>query len=120
MRSRRVIPARRTVPRRTTAKRRAFGNFASAMQQRDATNIVVNAQEEVTLIVPKDAQEATVVRNINSLMTTAPMFMNYATMYDQYKLNAVRVGIEMTYIGNDLLSNNSPSTAIIKCFFICT
>lgn len=105
MRSRRVIPARRTVPRRTTAKRRAFGNFASAMQQRDATNIVVNAQEEVTLIVPKDAQEATVVRNINSLMTTAPMFMNYATMYDQYKLNAVRVGIEMTYIGNDLLNS---------------
>lgn len=104
MRARRVIP-RRTVPRRTTAKRRAFGNFASAMQQRDATNIVVNAQEEVRLYVPRGGQEATVVRNINSLMTTAPMFMNYATMYDQYKLNAVRVGIEMTYIGNDLLNS---------------
>ena len=49
MRARRVIPVRRTVPRRTTAKRRAFGNFASAMQQRDATNIIVNAQEEVKL-----------------------------------------------------------------------
>lgn len=105
MRSRRVIP-RRTVPvRRTTAKRRAFGNFASAMQQRDATNIVVNAQEEVTLIVPNGANEATIVRNINSIMTTAPMFMNYATMYDQYKLNAVRVGMEMTYVGNQLLNS---------------
>lgn len=105
MRARRVIPVRRTVPRRTTAKRRAFGNFASAMQQRDATNIIVNANEEVRLIVPANGQEATVVRNINSIMTTAPMFMNYATMYDQYKLNAVRVGIEMTYIGNDLLNS---------------
>lgn len=105
MRSRRVIP-RRTVPvRRSTAKRRAFGNFASAMQQRDATNIVVNAQEEITLTVPNGANEATIVRNINAIMTTAPMFMNYATMYDQYKLNAVRVGMEMTYVGNQLLNS---------------
>lgn len=33
------------------------------------------------------------------------MYKNYATMYDQYKLNAVRVGMEMTYISNQLLNS---------------
>lgn len=104
MRSARV---RRTIPRRrrTTVRRQAFGNFASAMQQRDATNVVINAQEQVTMFVPSGAKEATVLRNINAMLTTSPMFFNYATMYDQYKLNAVRVGVEMTYIGNQLLNS---------------
>ena len=104
MRSARV---RRTVPRRrrTTVRRQAFGNFASAMQQRDSTNVVINAQEQVTMFVPSGAKEATILRNINAMLTTSPMFFNYATMYDQYKLNAVRVGVEMTYIGNQLLNS---------------
>lgn len=99
--------ARRTIPRRrrTTVRRQAFGNFASAMQQRDSTNVVINAQEQVTMFVPSGAKEATVLRNINAMLTTSPMFFNYATMYDQYKLNAVRVGVEMTYIGNQLLNS---------------
>ena len=102
----RAMRARRTIPRRRrTVKRQAFGNFASAMQQRDATNVVINAQESVTMLVPGNAAEATILRNINAMMTTSPMFMNYATMYDQYKLNAVRVGVEMTYIGNQLLNS---------------
>ena len=104
MRSARV---RRTVPRRrrTTVRRQAFGNFASAMQQRDSTNVVINAQEQVTMFVPSGSKEATILRNINAMLTTSPMFFNYATMYDQYKLNAVRVGVEMTYIGNQLLNS---------------
>ena len=66
MRSARV---RRTVPRRrrTTVRRQAFGNFASAMQQRDATNVVINAQEQVTMFVPSGAKEATILRNINAI-----------------------------------------------------
>ena len=89
MRARRTRAARP----RTTVRRQAFGNFASAMQQRDATNVVINTQEEFKLSVPANAKEATGVRNINALMTTSPMFFNYATMYDQFKLNAVRIAI---------------------------
>lgn len=92
-------------PRRSTQQRRAFGNMVSAMQQRDATNIVCNATEEVTLYVPTDCNQATLVRNVNAILTTCPMYMNYATMYDQFKLNAVRVSCEMTYIGNQLLNS---------------
>ena len=111
MYSRRV---RRSTPRRvvrpvsgsrSTTRRRAFGNMVSAMQQRDATNIVCNASEEVKMYVPNQCKEATVVRNMNAILTTAPMFLNYATMYDQFKLNAVRVSVEMTYINNQLLNS---------------
>ena len=90
---------------RTTVRRQAFGNFASAMQQRDATNVVINAQEEYKLCVPGGCTEATGVRNMNAILTTSPMFFNYATMYDQFKMNAVRISVEMTYINNQLLNS---------------
>lgn len=96
---------RRTVaPRRTTVRRQAFGNFASAMQQRDSTNVVLSLQEECNIIVPQGGKEATLARNVNALLCKAPYFGNYVGMYDQYKINAVRAAIEMTYIGNDLLN----------------
>ena len=102
MRANRVRAAR---PRRTAVRRQAFGNFASAMQQRDATNVVINAQEEFKLCVPTGCTEATGVRNMNAILTTSPMFFNYATMYDQFKMNAVRISVEMTYINNQLLNS---------------
>lgn len=75
------------------------------MQQRDSTNIVVSSQEDVTLVVPVGGKEGTIVRNVNALLCDAPYFQNYLGMYDQYKINAVRASIEMTYIGNDLLNS---------------
>ena len=80
--------------RRTTVRRQAFGNFASAMQQRDSTNVVVSMQENVIIGVPAQGNEGTIVRNVNALLCGTPYFENYAGMYDQYKINAVRVGID--------------------------
>ena len=98
-------PARRirTVPR-TSARRQAFGNFASAMQQRDSTNVVISTQEDVTLTVPQNGLEGTLVRNCNAILCDAQYFQNYLGMYDQYKINAIRASLEMTYISNDLLN----------------
>lgn len=90
--------------RRTTQTRRAFGNFASAMQQRDSTNVVISCQEDVTMNLPAACDEVTLVRNVNSLLITTPYFENYMGMYDQYKINAVRASMEMTNISNELLN----------------
>ena len=106
MRSRRT----RAVPRRTTVKRQAFGNFASAMQQRDSTNVVISTQEQVEIEVPANANQATLVRNVNAILTSTTYFENYMGMYDQYKVNAVRASMEMVSIGNQLLNTgNFPS-----------
>lgn len=107
MRSRRMYRRPRVIVRRprTSVRRQAFGNFASAMQQRDSTNVVISSVEDVSIEVPIGVKEATLVRNVNSIMTTTQYFANYMGMYDQYKLNAVRASIEMTYIGNELLNN---------------
>lgn len=92
------------IRRRTTQTRRAFGNFASAMQQRDSTNVVISTQEDVVLNMPHEADEVTLVRNCNSLLISTPYFENYMGMYDQYKINAIRASMEMTNISNELLS----------------
>lgn len=107
MRTYRRRPVRRIaapVRRRTTQTRRAFGNFASAMQQRDSTNVVISCQEDVVLNLPNHANEVTLVRNCNALLINTPYFENYMGMYDQYKINAVRASMEMTSISNELLS----------------
>ena len=99
--------ATRTYPRRgrrTTIKRQAFGNFASALQQRDSTNVVVSSVEDVVINVPADCNEGTVVRNVNALLCDTTYFQNYMGMYDQYKINAVRANIEMIRIDNSLLN----------------
>lgn len=100
-------PTRRvvSVPRRTTLKRQAFGNFASAMQQRDSTNVVISSQEDVTMYVPTGATNATLVRNVNAILTSTQYFKNYMGMYDQYKINAVRASLEMISIGNRILNS---------------
>ncbi|GAB1227963.1 hypothetical protein ENUP19_0366G0001, partial [Entamoeba nuttalli] len=85
--SRRNYP-RRGYKKRTTLKRQAFGNFASAMQQRDSTNVVISMQEDVSINVPVGANEGTMLRNVTALMTSTQYFHNYMGMYDQFKLNA--------------------------------
>ena len=62
--------ARAARPRRTV-RRQAFGNFASAMQQRDATNVVINAQEEFKLAVPQNGTEATGCQNCVHVSNTS-------------------------------------------------
>ena len=104
-RYRRAVPRVRVVPRRTSVRRQAFGNFASAMQQRDSTNVVISCQEDVTLYVPTGANNATLTRNVNSILTTTQYFQNYMGMYDQYKINAVRASLEMISIGNRILNS---------------
>ena len=96
--------------RRPTARRQAFGNFASAMQQRDSTNIVISNVEECNMYIPQNATNGTLVRNVNAILTSTQYFANYMGMYDQYKINAVRCAIEMTYCSDQLLSQvNFPS-----------
>lgn len=97
--------------RRKTLKRQAFGNFASAMQQRDSTNVVISTEENVTIEVPKYADEGTIVRNCNAILCRTEYFQNYLGMYDQYKINAIRASCEMTYCGN-LLMNASTFPSI--------
>lgn len=96
---------RRVVPRRSTVRRQAFGNFASAMQQRDSTNVVISTQEDVTIYVPTHTNQGTIVRNVNALLCNTQYFQNYMGMYDQYKINAVRASMEMISIGNRLLNS---------------
>ncbi|EDR24189.1 hypothetical protein EDI_017400 [Entamoeba dispar SAW760] len=102
MRGRRTMRRR---GRRSALRRQAFGNFASAMQQRDSTNVVISTQEDVTINVPANGSEGTLIRNVNAILTSTQYFENYMGMYDQYKVNAVRASLEMTFIGNGLLNS---------------
>lgn len=105
---RRVTRRPRMVSRRPrTARRQAFGNFAAALQQRDSTNIVASVQENVTLQIPVKCSEATIVRNVNAILTSSTYFRNYMGMYDQYKINSVRAAVEVLALNQQVSNSNS-------------
>ena len=74
------VSSMRAVPRRrTTLKRQAFGNFASAMQQRDSTNIVISKQEDVN-IYTSATTAASYAFSFGTIMFFIPFFLASITI----------------------------------------
>ena len=67
---------------------KARGNYRAALQQRDASNVVINA---VTTITCNSGANGTAFINMYDVLRRSQFFSNYAPMYDQFKINRVRV-----------------------------
>ncbi|EDR26246.1 hypothetical protein EDI_081030 [Entamoeba dispar SAW760] len=89
---------RATAPRaRRNLKSSMAGNLKAAFQQRDSTQVVLNATETVQLAIPANTNGATTVRNVTKLLCGTEFFQHYAGMYDQFKIDGVSVSAEIVY-----------------------
>ncbi|EDR28692.1 hypothetical protein EDI_118690 [Entamoeba dispar SAW760] len=89
---------RATAPRaRRNLKSTMAGNLKAAFQQRDSTQVVLNATETVQLAIPANTNGATTVRNVTKLLCGTEFFQHYAGMYDQFKIDGVSVSAEIVY-----------------------
>lgn len=80
-------PYRRGVSRsRTTVSGRANANIRNAFQQKDKTEVVINAKQSMSCIV----NGRTGVLNVFDALLHSEFFNNYAPMYDQVKLDKVK------------------------------
>lgn len=95
-RTRRATATRPTSTRRNLRSTMA-GNLRAAFQQRDATQVVLNATETVQLAIPANTNGATTVRNVTKLLCGTEFFQHYAGMYDQFKIDGVSVSAEIVY-----------------------
>lgn len=80
-------PYRRGVSRpRTTVNGRANANIRNAFQQKDKTEVVINAKQKMSCLINGKSG----VLNVFDALLHSEFFNNYAPMYDQVKLDKVK------------------------------
>lgn len=117
---------RRSYYRSTGSKRRAIGNYRAALQQRDSTDVnlsipstctVFNQDSEVPTGNVQDSTRrintGTFALNIWDLLRKSEFYKSYSNMYDQVKINSIR--IKLTPKSYTISSDNQ-----YKAFTICT
>nr|WDW25909.1 MAG: putative capsid protein [Canine stool-associated circular virus] len=108
--------------RSRSSRRRALGNARSARAQRDNATVVINriASFPITVTGSSSGSGSTTVYSgsttINhwNQLRLSQYFPNYSPMYDQVKIDKIRVKITGSQAGSAVTSNISP--AIIAAF----
>lgn len=129
-RRRRLYPrsrySRRVAYGSSRSKRRALGNYRAAIQQKDSTDVNLSIPSQCTifnqdteLIVntttldTRTFNTGTYALNIWDLLRKSEFYQSYSNMYDQVKINSIRV--KLTPKSYTISSNNQ-----YKAFTICT
>lgn len=98
--------------RSRTSRRRANGNSRAARAQRDSTTVVINRIATIpVLITPGDTNGYSTINHWDQLRLSN-FFPNYSPMYDQMKLDKVRVKVTGNQAGSAQTSNLSPSVVM--------
>lgn len=94
------------------SRRRAWGNARAARQQRDAATVTISriATTQVT-IASGSKSNAEIINHWNSLRLST-YFNNYAPMYDQMKLDKIKIKVTGSQAGSAQTGNWSPSIVL--------
>ena len=93
---------------------RALGNAKAARQQRDSATVTINKISQITATIPANESASSVIINHWNMLRLSDYFPNYAPMYDQMKLNKIRVKLTGFRAGTAQTANISP--AVILAF----
>nr|WDW25906.1 MAG: putative capsid protein [Canine stool-associated circular virus] len=99
-----------------SSRRRALGNSRAARAQRDNATVVINRISSFPITVTGSANAyfgTTVINHWNELRQSQ-FFPNYAPMYDQVKIDKIRVKITGSQAGSAMTANISP--AVVAAF----
>ena len=105
---------RRPYYRRSTrsAKRRAIGNYKAAVQQKDKTDVNLNithkcsTQYKNTTIGEDNFNTGVYALNIWDLLRRSEFYQSYANMYDQVKINRIKLKLTPTSWSFNTQDNN--------------
>jgi hypothetical protein len=91
---------RRAYSSTSRSKRRAIGNFKAALQQKDKTDVSLSISHKfsaftgkIPLSTGEDSNEdcGVYALNIWDLLRRSEFYQSYANMYDQIKINSIRI-----------------------------
>lgn len=92
-----------------SAKRRSYGEFRAANQQNDSCRQILKWSNEQTITVNTNATEGSTYFNGWKALQNSGFYNNFAQMYDQIKLNGIRVKITLLAASSSIYSaTNNP------------
>ena len=90
-------------------KRRSYGQFRAANQQNDSCRQVLKWSNQQTITVNANAKEGTNFFNGWDALKNSGFYNNFAQMYDQIKLNGIRIKITLLSASSSIYSStNNP------------
>ena len=118
--------SRRTYSSSSRSKRRAIGNYRAALQQTDCTNVNLSITHrfditngEVDLGNSGYINTGLYALNIFDLLRKSTFYQSYANMYDQLKINSIR--IKLTPLMMSTISpENTQGSNLIQTYSIVT
>ena len=92
-----------------SAKRRSFGQFRAANQQTDCSRQVLKWSSQHTLTIAANSNQGSTYFQAWKALENSGFYNNFAQMYDQIKMNAVRVKITLLSAASAIYSTtNNP------------
>lgn len=98
--------------RHRSARRKANREASAARQQRDSCTVVINRIASVGVEIPVGNGSASAVISHWNELRQSSFFPNYAPMYDQMKIEKIRVKFTGSRAGSAQTSNISPAVVI--------
>lgn len=103
---------RRAYSSTSRSKRRAIGNYRAAIQQTDKTDVNLSVMTKFetfrgTLNVSNEREEdyGVFALNIWDLLRKSDFYQSYANMYDQIKINSIRIKMTPNYFKSNMVEN---------------
>lgn len=94
------------------ARKRAWGNARAARQQRDAATVTISRIATQQVVLASGTNDAAVEINHWNSLRLSTYFSNYAPMYDQMKIDKIRVKLTGNQAGSAMTSNISPAVVL--------
>lgn len=94
------------------SRRRATGNARAARQQRDSATVTLSRVHTTPVTIPIGAAGSAVAINHWDSLRQSTFFNNYAPMYDQMKIDKIRIKITGSQGGSAQTANISPTVVI--------
>ena len=98
--------------RTRTSRRKANRESWAARQQKDAATVTISRIATVPVVIANGYQSAAVSINHWDSLRLSSYFNNYAPMYDQMKLDKIRMKVTGNQAGTAQTSNLSPAVVL--------
>lgn len=97
---------------RSRSKRRATGNARAARQQRDAATVTISRIFTYPIVISTRNQSAAISINHWNSLRLSEFYGNYSPMYDQVKIDKIRIKVTGNQAGSAMTSILSPSVVL--------
>lgn len=93
-------------------RRRATGNARAARQQRDSATVTISRFASVPVVIPVGSSGATTILNHWDNLRLSEFFTHYAAMYDQMRIDKIKLKLTGSQGGSAQTINISPNVVL--------